>query len=381
MLEGLHHGRLTITLSSGRIISAGQVSKDHPDVQVTVHSSRAFRRIAIGGHMAVAETYMDGDWSCNDLTGLFEIFLINTGALNNLYEKGRLVLWIDRLRHLFNRNSKRGSRKNIAHHYDLGNNFYAAWLDPSMTYSSAYQFKSGEPLERAQKRKYQRVLELAETQKGHSLLEIGCGWGGLAREAASAGVKVHGITLSEQQLDYVNKNASGDGFSNNLSFELCDYRDVDGTYDHIISIEMIEAVGHENWARYFDVIKKRLKPGGVAVLQAITIDDDRYEEYRDGVDFIQRYIFPGGMLPSTSALRESIRNSGLELVECEYFGEDYCNTLRQWHTAFEHQWSRIETMGYDERFRRMWRFYLTYCEAGFKAKSIDVGFFKIRRAE
>ncbi|WP_350333607.1 cyclopropane-fatty-acyl-phospholipid synthase family protein [Coralliovum pocilloporae] len=376
-LDGWSEGHLTLIMPDRRVCSFGTQAPGLPDVTVTIHAPRVFRRLVLGGVLAFAESYMDGDWSCSDLTDLFRLFLANGAQSRKVYNLGRLAQWSDRLRHFMNRNTKRGSRRNIAYHYDLGNDFYKAWLDASMTYSSAYQTRAEEPLEEAQARKYERVLDLAGCKEGHSVLEIGCGWGGLAEHAARRGARTHGVTLSREQLAYARARSVEHGFADKAKFELCDYRDTSGQVDNIISIEMIEAVGHENWNRYFSVIRDRLKPGGSAVIQAIVIADDRYEDYKNGVDFIQRYIFPGGMLPSPSALRNTIEEAGLSLVEEEYFGEDYAHTLAVWNKDFQKAWPSIAPLGYDERFRRMWEYYLTYCEAGFLAKSIDVGFFKI----
>lgn len=378
-LDGWSEGQLTLILPDRQVYTFGDPKESLPDVTVVIHSPKVFRRLVLGGVLAFSESYLDGDWSCSDLTDLFRLFLENGTQSKRIYSLGRLSHWTKRLRHFRNRNTRRGSQRNIAYHYDLGNSFYKAWLDPSMTYSSAYKIADDESLEVAQQRKYERVLDLAECPVGGNILEIGCGWGGLAERAARRGCKTHGITLSREQLAYARERSVKQDFADSARFELRDYRDTTGEVDAIVSIEMIEAVGHENWNHYFSVIRDRLKPGGVAVIQAIVIADERYETYKNGVDFIQRYIFPGGMLPSPSELHKSVEKVGLSVEESEYFGKDYARTLSIWNKDFQVAWPQLQPLGYDERFRRMWEYYLTYCEAGFLAESIDVGFFKIRK--
>jgi len=250
-----------------------------------------------------------------------------------------------------------------------------------MTYSAALFANPGETLEQAQQRKYRRILERLAPGPGDEVLEIGCGWGGFATLAArEAGCRVSGLTLSTEQLRFARALAAKQGLADNARFSLCDYRDADGTYDHVVSIEMFEAVGEKNWPEYFRVLRDRLRPGGSALLQVITISEDRYDVYRAGADFIQRYIFPGGMLPSPSAIAQQIGRAGLEIVDVFRFGDDYARTLACWHTAFDRAWPRIAPLGYDENFRRMWKFYLGYCEGAFRASAVDVAQFHLRRA-
>ncbi|MDD7911040.1 cyclopropane-fatty-acyl-phospholipid synthase [Pseudovibrio exalbescens] len=380
VLRHLERGHLTLVFPEGNRAEFGVKSTNAPSVEVRIHNERTFRRLALGGHLALAECYMEGDWSCSDLTDLFELFLINTKSFRGIHLKGTTTRWLNRIMHWMNSNTKRGSKRNIAFHYDLGNAFYEQWLDPSMTYSSAYNYDGQMPLEVAQRQKNDRVLDLAGATTGHRILEIGCGWGGFAETAAQRGAHVHGITLSNEQLNYARQRSLSKGFSDNAKFELRDYRDTEGSYDHIVSIEMIEAVGKDNWDHYCSIIRDRLTEKGSAVIQAIVIEDARYEQYSKSVDFIQKYIFPGGMLPSPSILKDIISRCGLKLVHEEYFGHDYARTLAKWNESFMAAWPRISSMDFDERFKRMWQYYLAYCEAGFKAKSIDVGFYKVVRA-
>ncbi|WP_102866995.1 SAM-dependent methyltransferase [Pseudovibrio exalbescens] len=380
VLHHLEKGHLTLVFPEGDRAEFGHRTSEAPAVEVRIHRERTFRRLALGGHLSLAECYMEGDWSCSDLTDLFELFLINTRSFRGIHLKGTATRWLNRLMHWMNANTKRGSKRNIAFHYDLGNAFYEQWLDPSMTYSSAYRYDKGQALETAQQQKYDRVLDLAEAKAGDRILEIGCGWGGFAEKAAERDAFVHGVTLSNEQLTYARQRSLAKNFSENAQFELRDYRDTDGSYDHIVSIEMIEAVGKDNWDHYFSIIHDRLKDNGSAVIQAIVIEDGRYDQYSKSVDFIQKYIFPGGMLPSPSVLKKIIERCGLKLVHEEYFGHDYARTLAAWNERFTEAWPRISSMNFDERFKRMWHYYLAYCEAGFKAKSIDVGFFKVVRA-
>ena len=293
--------------------------------------------------------------------------------------------WLKRLHrvgHLLRRNSRRGSRRNIAHHYDLGNDFYRLWLDPSMTYSSALFSNETESLQQGQQNKYQKIIDWlpADNQPAPlRLAEIGCGWGGFAAQlTAQRPVDYQGITLSAEQLASCGARNLTDGEST-IQFSLTDYRDLSGQFDAIVSIEMLEAVGEAHWPGYFSRINQLLRPGGAAVIQVITIDDDRFDSYRQNVDFIQKYIFPGGMLLTPKSMHRLIDESGLQLDEEIGFGHDYATTLRYWREGFDRAWPQISALGYSERFRRMWRYYLCYCESGFDAESIDVRLYRIQK--
>jgi cyclopropane-fatty-acyl-phospholipid synthase len=277
------------------------------------------------------------------------------------------------MRHLIHANTRSGSRRNIAYHYDLGNEFYRLWLDESMTYSAALYDRADDTLELAQQRKRERIVALLDPGKGEKILEIGCGWGALAARLGEQGADVVGLTLSREQFAYATELARQNGLSSRLNFELSDYRDTKGTFDKIVSVEMLEAVGEQYWPAFFGALRQRLKAGGRAVLQAITIDEDRFDAYRRSPDFIQRYIFPGGMLPTKSIMASQAEQAGLKLVSAEHFGQSYALTLAEWRQRFWRARDDVERLGFDERFMRMWEYYLSYCEAGFRAGSIDVG--------
>ena len=285
----------------------------------------------------------------------------------------------DRDYHRHRANSREGSKRNIADHYDLGNAFYRLWLDPGMTYSSAIFESAGETLEAAQERKYQRILEWLEAEPGQRLLEIGFGWGGLAERAARQDLHVTGLTLSREQLAYARERMQEIGLFARTDLRYEDYRDASGRYDRIASIEMIEAVGAENWPLYFKTLRDRLMPGGIAVLQAITIAEAHFETYRRKPDFIQRYIFPGGMLPTAAIIREEAERAGLVLDRSETFGASYALTLWRWLERFDRAWPELRKLGFDDAFRRLWTYYLTYCAVGFETGRIDVGLYRVRR--
>jgi cyclopropane-fatty-acyl-phospholipid synthase len=287
--------------------------------------------------------------------------------------------FVDKYWHKRRDNSRTGSKENIAAHYDLGNAFYEAWLDDTMSYSSAVFEGSGNSLEAAQRQKIHKVMEAAEVEPGKSYLEIGCGWGGVAEATAKAGANLRGITLSREQLDYAKARMQRQGLSDKTELVFEDYRDTKATFDGIMSVEMIEAVGEAHWPTYFKTLFDRLKPGGVAAIQGITILEEHYEPYKNGVDFIQRYIFPGGMLLTKDIMREQTAKAGLMFERMECFGQSYAKTLAMWRDRFDAAWPKIQPLGFDDRFRRMWSLYLSYCEAGFAEGVIDVGIYKLRR--
>ncbi|WP_319533491.1 cyclopropane-fatty-acyl-phospholipid synthase family protein [uncultured Cohaesibacter sp.] len=377
--SGLEVGCIEVTVPSGGHLVYGRDDESGPKARMTVYRHRTLWRILSRGTLGVAESYMDGDWSCDDLTALFDLCLQNPAIFDAVRAKGGLAHWFARLKHLRRSNSLRGSRRNIAYHYDLGNDFYSRWLDPTMTYSSAYHYGHRDSLEDAQVRKLDRALELSGLKAGDHLLEIGCGWGAFAERAALHGVQLDGLTLSKEQLDYARERAEAKDFADKARFHLRDYRHEKGTYDAIVSIEMIEAVGEEHWPTYFRSLYENLRPGGRAVLQAITIHDDHYEQYRRSADFIQTFIFPGGMLPTEDLMKRQAEAAGLIPVHVETFALDYARTLATWREQFLAQWSKISKLGYDERFRRMWEYYLSYCESGFANGTISVGHYAYER--
>ena len=284
-----------------------------------------------------------------------------------------VVRALDHLRHLLRRNSRAGSRRNIHAHYDLGNSFYAAWLDPGMTYSSALFREAGTSLEAAQREKYAVLARRIGIESGHKVLEVGCGWGGFAEFVGrEIGAEVDAITISQAQFDHASARIQAAGLADRVRIKLCDYRDLDGVYDRVASIEMFEAVGEPYWPTFFNKLEAVLKPGGLAGLQIITIADDLFDGYRRRPDFIQKYIFPGGMLPSQSRLREEVASAGLVWRGLDGFGADYAQTLHQWTGRFESAWPKIQALGFDDQFRRLWRYYLGYCQAGFTTGRTDV---------
>ncbi len=318
-LPELDYGTLDLQLPNGQQLQLGKVQEGAPRAEIRLNSFRPLRRLLQGGQLGMAESYMAGEWDSPDLVALMRWALGNERQMPDL-SNGKLWLrLLNRLLHLRRANTKRGSRRNIAYHYDLGNDFYRLWLDPSMTYSSALFSSAEQSLFEAQQQKYRRIAQMLDLQPGQQVLEVGCGWGGFAELAATEfGARVHGITLSQEQLQFAQQRIAEAGLSEQCSFSLTDYRDLDGQFDHIVSIEMFEAVGEEHWATYFQTLQRVLKPGGRAVLQVISIAEDRFEEYRRNPDFIQRYIFPGGMLPSPSRLQAALEQQQLKLTDSQF---------------------------------------------------------------
>ena len=347
-----------------------------PDAIFRIHRDRVARRFIIGGTLGFCESYLDGDWSSPDMEGLFVWTLLNENRLTELLEGKRWYRALHWISHGLRRNDRRGAKRNIAYHYDLGNAFYEKWLDPSMTYSSAL-FDDGETdsedLVAAQRSKYASLARRLDLRPGHDMLEIGCGWGGFAEFAAGEiGANVTAITISEEQHAYTSERIQRAGLTERVEVRLQDYREVDGQFDRIASIEMFEAVGEAYWPQYFATLRDRLVSGGSAALQIITIADRYFEEYRRKADYIQKYIFPGGMLPSDAALAGQVHNAGLRLGDKTSFGDDYARTLRLWNRRFQSAWPEIQQLGFDGRFKRMWEQYFLYCAAGFAVGTIDV---------
>lgn len=371
-LERLHTGQLEVILPNGsQAVFTGR--KAGPRARLDIHSPRMVTRLFKSGSIGFAEGYMAGDWDCPNLPTLIYLLHLNEDALEPDFSRLQFIYTlVSAIRHRLRRNSKRGSKRNIAYHYDLGNAFYGLWLDETWTYSSALFAHPAEDLASAQRRKYARLLAQIDPRPGDHLLEIGCGWGGFARYAAEhAGVCVTGITLSEEQLRFARDAAREAGLGRQLKFELCDYRDISQRYDHVVSIEMYEAVGEAYWPGYFRAICDALKPGGRAAIQAITIEDARFDYYRANVDFIQEYIFPGGMLASPRVFARHAVEQGLVERDRAFFGADYARTLRRWDTSVVAA-RRAIMADRGNAFYRMWRYYLAYCAAGFTSGNIDL---------
>jgi cyclopropane-fatty-acyl-phospholipid synthase len=376
LLPALRAGRLQLVLPNGDVIDRGG-GHPGPEATMSVRRWRGLWRMLLDGEHGFADGYLDGDWSTPALSKLLEFCMHNESLLAEQAEGRWLTRARNRLLHRRRENTRRGSRRNIAVHYDLGNEFYSQWLDSGMNYSSAL-YAASETLEAAQEAKLDRVAGLLELTGGESILEIGCGWGALAeRLVRRHGCTVVGITLSTEQLAHAKARLTGKVENGRTDLSLLDYRDIEGRYDRIVSIEMLEAVGERYWPTYFDKLRASLSDGGIAVLQVITIDEGRYAAYRRRPDFIQRHIFPGGMLPTSSRIEREAARAGLKLIHQESFGDSYARTLREWRSRFIHSWPKIEPLGFDQRFRRMWEYYLTYCEVGFRFGAIDVNFFKL----
>ena len=379
LATGAMSGSLRLDLPSGRSkVFTG--SRSGPEAHVILRSFKPLWQALRRGALGLVESHIDGAIDTPDLSAVLRFCLANRGAYAAIGGGFLRSRWLGRLWHRQQGNTIDGSRRNIAAHYDLGNAFYALWLDPTMMYSSAiFDGGAGVPLEAAQLVRLDRIRDALEVTAGDRVLEIGCGWGALAESLARAGASVDAITISSEQLAFTQARLERAGLAARAQARFCDYRHLTGSFDRIVSIEMVEAVGEEHWPTYFGTLHDRLEPGGVAVLQAITIDDAHFDAYRRDPDFIQRYIFPGGMLPTVSAMAEQAERAGLTFETVERFGLGYARTLAHWRDAFDAAWPQIAALGFDERFRRMWRYYLTYCEVGFEAGDIDVGLYRLRK--
>lgn len=372
VVQRMECGRLDICLDDGRVFRY-EGPKPGPVAELHVHHPDLFGRLVREGDLGFCDAYLEGWWSTPDLQAFMDLVHLGNDTIYDGFPGMSLVRAYERLRFWLRRNHREQARKNISYHYDLGNEFYGLWLDDTMTYSSAL-FKTGqESLEAAQIAKYASMIDQMGAQPGDHILEIGCGWGGFAEYAAKErGMRVTGLTISQEQLKYARERIERAGLSERVTFKMQDYRDETGTYDGIASIEMFEAVGEKYWPVFFRTVRDRLKPGRNATLQIITVADRRWEVYQRGVDFIQKYIFPGGMLPAPMVLRQQIEKAGLILTRSIEFGSSYDQTLRRWHDTFNEKWDEIARLGFDDRFRRMWNFYLTSCAAAFDSSNVDV---------
>ena len=378
LLPATLKGSLQLTLPSGKQILIGAPGEGFA-ADLTLRNFKVIWASIRRAQLGFFESYLAGDVESSDPTKFFKFYLKNRAALDRAATGIFSASWLDKLWHRARDNNPKGSKENISAHYDLGNEFYRLWLDETMTYSSAVFDTTGNSLEAAQRRKYAKVMDALELKKGDHILEIGSGWGGFAEEAAKKKATIKGITLSREQLAYAEQRIAKAGLDKRASFHFEDYRDTTGSFNGIASIEMIEAVGEPHWPIYFRTLYDRLKPGGIAAIQGITISETNYEAYRSSVDFIQRYIFPGGMLLTKTILKEQAAKAGLIIERAETFGQSYATTLRLWHERFEAVWPEVAKLGFDEKFRQLWKLYLAYCEAGFAESVVDVGIYKLRK--
>ena len=340
---------------------------------IEIHNPKFYFDILKGGSTGLAECYVRDEFTTSDLTSLIELTARNI----DLTHRFSGILKIKFLKNLFNNifasNTKNKSKEHISKHYDLGNDFFSIWLDKTLTYSSAIYEKPTDDLSNAQFNKYNKLIDFIKPKSGDKVLEVGCGWGGFAEHLAkNYDVKLDCITISKKQLEFAKKRIFNAGLNEKVDIKFLDYRDVTGQYDSIASIEMIEAVGEKYLNKYFSMIKNNLKPGGIGAIQAIIIKDELFDQYRKSEDFIQKYIFPGGFLPSLQSIKYHTKKSGLQLTEYNSYGSHYSNTLKKWRENFINSWTDISKQGFDQSFKKIWDFYFSYCEAGFKSKNIDL---------
>ena len=372
LMSRLEAGSLTVTLPNGEQANYRGAAPG-PAADICINRVRTFHRLLVGGDIGFAQAYLDGDWHSDDLVALIELAARNQRSLTTEIRGWSALRLANRLIHVLRPNSRRGSRRNIAAHYDLGNDFYRLWLDPTMTYSAGMYAAGDDDLRAAQDRKYRRMAAIAEIRPHHHVLEIGCGWGGFCTwAAANIGCRVTAITISREQYDYAAARVAAAGLGDRVTVRLVDYRDLAGQFDRVVSIEMLEAVGEKYWPTFFATLRNRLTVGGRAALQVITIADDAFPAYRARADFVQRYIFPGGMLPSPAVLRDQVDGAGLTWRQDDDYAADYARTLAAWRARFEDSWPEIAAQGFDEAFRRRWRYYLAYCEAGFNVRRVGL---------
>ena len=377
LLKRLQHGTLHVQWPDGRVEQFGSPSASGKELNATLHlhSYAPLTQALKSGDIGFAESYIAGEWTTNNLADLLQLLVANRRDMDELIFGSWLGRLYYRVRHLLHRNTRSNSKKNIHAHYDLGNAFYELWLDPTMNYSSAwFDNDQSKPMADAQTAKVRRALRMVDAKAGDRILEIGCGWGALAELGGTEfGAHMSGVTLSHEQLAFANQRMQRLGLDSTSSLRLQDYRDIDdGPYDAICSIEMLEAVGQEYWDTYFESVARLLKSGGKACVQTIVIDDALFERYVKSTDFIQQYIFPGGCLPCPRAFRAHAERAGLKVVDELAFGLDYAETLRRWRHQFMADKAQVLQLGFDERFMRIWEFYLAYCEAAFEQHNTDV---------
>jgi cyclopropane-fatty-acyl-phospholipid synthase len=368
----LRAGSLTTVLPDGRKVHLDSGAPG-PQAELVIKDYNFARRLLASGELGFGEAYLQGEWESPSLETLIELMSVNRKVIDEVMPGRFTQRMLQLLGHALNRNTRSGARQNIRAHYDLGNAFYESWLDQTMTYSSAVFAPGDNDLAAAQARKYRLLAERAGVRPGENVLEIGCGWGGFAEFAArELGCKVTGLTISKEQFDFARERMRKAGLADRVTIALRDYRDERGIFDRIVSIEMFEAVGESFWPGFFRQMRERLRPGGTAGLQVITIAEWLWPSYRREVDFIRRYIFPGGMLPTATIMRNLGEKYGVPMLNEWAFRQDYAATLAQWRERFLAAWPKLKPLGFDERFRRMWEYYLSYCEGGFRGGSIEV---------
>ena len=376
LASNIKRGVLTIITPEGKYLKfSGE--KEGEEVSLKINDWRFCEYIFLKGDIGLGESYIAGYWDCKDISKLIKIGVANYSELERVIKGSILKIFFFRIRHILNRNSKKGSKENIFAHYDIGNDFFKLWLDPSMTYSSAMFENFNEELLFAQENKYEKILKNLKLKDGDHILEIGCGWGGFMEYAARKGIKVTGVTISEEQYYFARQRLKNFGKLSDVKLQ--DYREIRGSYDHIVSIEMFEALGEGYWKKFFKILHSLLRPGGKMIIQSITINNKDFSSYRRCSDFIQQYIFPGGMLPSPEIFISTAVKQGFDYLSNIEFGKDYGITLRKWEENFSNVLNKVKDLGFDENFIRTWRFYLKYCQGGFESKKISVFQFKFAK--
>ncbi|MFL2883273.1 MAG: class I SAM-dependent methyltransferase [Pelagibacteraceae bacterium] len=371
-LQNIKNGNLKLINHDGKVYHFGDL-ENKLTTDIKVINPKFYFNIIVGGGSALGEAYIKKDFYTSNLTDLIELSAKNIKTIYSFSGSIKLQILKNFIKKIFASNTKSKSLKYISKHYDLGNDFFSAWLDKSLTYSSGIYVKKEDDLETAQKNKYKKLIDLLNLKEGNKVLEIGCGWGGFSEYLAKKhDVIVDCITISKRQFEYTKKKIFESGLNNKVNVKFLDYRDLTNKYDNVASIEMIEAVGEKYLNQYFKTIRSSLKPGGTAAIQGITIRDDLFDRYRANEDFIQKYIFPGGFLPSINFMKKLINKNQLHFEKINFYSEDYAKTLSTWRNNFLNSWERISPLGFDNSFKKMWEFYLCYCEAGFKSKNIDL---------
>ncbi len=371
-LSSIQNGNLSLRNYDGELKLFGD-KKSSLNANIKINNPKFYSNIIKEGSSGLAESYINNDFETSDLTSLIELSANNISLTHSFSGILKIGFLKNLFKSIFLSNTKTNSKLNISKHYDLGNEFFSIWLDKTLTYSSAIYERPEDNLSDAQLNKYNKLIKFIKPKPGDKILEIGCGWGGFAEHLAkSFDIKLDCITISKKQFDFAKKRIFNAGLNDKVNIKFLDYRDVKGNYDAIASIEMIEAVGEKYLEKYFYCIKNNLKPNGVCAIQAIVIKDELFERYRNNEDFIQKYIFPGGFLPSMKSISSHCYKTNLKLLDCNSYGYHYANTLKEWRNNFTNSWKKISEQGFDQSFKKIWNFYFSYCEAGFKSKNIDL---------